>query len=144
MVEWRRETEVLTKRGSRETKDRMTQLAIWKRQDPATIHSSSVRLLKNISNKTETNHRIKVAKKKAPTLFFSFWFWLLVLAIISRHYHNSVCVVWSGGEREREGERQIFSEVRNIYIFTHGSEVFIYFCSSGITRGRQKGMLKIA
>jgi hypothetical protein len=47
-------------------------LAIWKRQAPATIQSSSVRLLKNISNKTETNHRIKVAKKKAPTLFFSF------------------------------------------------------------------------
>ena len=82
MVEWRRETEVLTKRGSRETKKRMTQLAIWKKQAPATIKRSSLRLLNAISNKTETDQSSRVAKKKTPTLFLSLCL-VLVLAIES-------------------------------------------------------------
>lgn len=69
MEEWRRETEVLTKRGSRERQKRMTQLAVWKKQQPAMTHSSSWRLLKTISNQTDTNQSTRVAKKKVPALF---------------------------------------------------------------------------
>ena len=68
IVEWSRETEVLTKRGFLETKNRMTQLTNWKKKAPEIIQKSSVRLLNNISNKTDMNHIIRVAKKKVPAL----------------------------------------------------------------------------
>jgi len=126
MVEWRRETEVLTKRGSREIKDRTTQLAIWKKTAPATIQSSSERLLKIISNRTETNHRIRVARKKVPALFFSFWLWLVLLAIVS-------IVIRCGWRRQKDRESIDFWRcVRGTY--NHGAEVR-YFCSLEIGRG---------
>lgn len=77
--EWRRETHVLTNTGSRETKLRTIQLASWKKTKPRRIGTSSIRLLKEISKKTETPHITKVAKKNAPALFSISIFLLLLL-----------------------------------------------------------------
>lgn len=68
MEEWRRETQVFTKRGSRDTKFRTTTLDDWKKTNPTRIGVSSKRLLKRISKKTETPHINKVAIKNAPAL----------------------------------------------------------------------------
>lgn len=68
MEEWRRETHVLTKSGSRETNFRMTAFAAWKKAKPMTMGSSSERLLKRISKKTETLHITRVAVKNSSAL----------------------------------------------------------------------------
>lgn len=68
MEEWRRETQVLTNRGSRDTKFRTMTLADRKKRNPIRIGASSDRLLKIISKKTDTPHINKVAIKNAPAL----------------------------------------------------------------------------
>lgn len=70
-VEWTRETDVLTKRGSREMKFLTTQLAVWKKKAAATTRSNWVWLLKKISKRMEMSHRSRVAKKKTPAFSFA-------------------------------------------------------------------------
>lgn len=70
MIECRSETEVLTKRGSRERQARTNQFADWKKHPPLITQRSSVLRLKAISNTTETSHRSSVARKNCPAPFF--------------------------------------------------------------------------
>lgn len=72
MAEWRRETHVLTKSGSRHTKFRTTTFADWKKANPMRIGTSSERLLKKISKNTDINHITKVAMKNPPALLSFF------------------------------------------------------------------------
>lgn len=59
---------MLTKRGSRETNFLTTAFADWKKTKPMRIGSSSERLLKRISKKTEIPHITRVAVKNAAAL----------------------------------------------------------------------------
>ena len=63
--EWRRETAVLTKSGSRETEARTAALAAWKKAKPAATGASSRRPRTPISNPTDTAHSTSVAAKNA-------------------------------------------------------------------------------
>jgi hypothetical protein len=63
--EWRRETAVLTKRGSRDTDARTAALAAWKKAKPAATGASSRRPRTPISNPTDTAHSTSVAAKNA-------------------------------------------------------------------------------
>lgn len=70
MIECKSETDVLTKRGSRESHERTTQFTNWKKHPPQITQRSSVRKLKTISNTTETSQRSSVARKNWPAPFF--------------------------------------------------------------------------
>lgn len=69
-MECKSETEVLTKRGSRDSHERTTQFTNWKKHPPQITQRSSVRELKTISNTTETSQSSSVARKYCPAPFF--------------------------------------------------------------------------
>ena len=103
--EWRRETEVLTKRGSLETENRSTQLEIWKNKHPKTTGRSSFLLFIQISYPTDTPHITKVAIKKEPALLR---FLLLVPLTIFLSYSDKLFELHQKflgfGDLEREKE----------------------------------------
>jgi hypothetical protein len=63
--EWRSDTAVLTKSGSRETEPRTAALAAWKKAKPAATGASSRRPRTPISNPTDTAQSTSVAAKNA-------------------------------------------------------------------------------